>query len=58
MEIKLEDKYKVILKEAMDDYIYKVSLQLNEMKGQSMTDKRKELTDKQRYAEKLRKAIK
>ena len=54
MEIKLDGKYRTILREALSDYQYKISLELNKMKGQALTSHRKELTKKQRLVEELR----
>ena len=54
MEIKFEGKYRMILKEALSDYQYKISLELNKLKGQPLTSHRKELTKKQRMVEELR----
>jgi len=42
---------------ALSDYQYKISLELNEMKGQSLTKSRKELTAKQRLIGELRRQL-
>lgn len=54
MEITIDEKYKLIMREALSDYHYKISLELNGMKGQAMTKIRKELTQKQKWVEELR----
>ena len=54
MEFKVDAKYHIVLQEALDDYLYKVSLELNELKGHSLNNRRKELTKKQRLIEELR----
>ena len=54
MELKVDSKYYTVLREALDDYLYKVSLELNDLKGHTMNNRRKELTRKQRLIEELR----
>jgi len=54
MAIPIDEKYKPILLEVLSDYLYKVSLELNELKGKPLTKRRKELSKKQRYMEELR----
>ena len=54
MELKINRKFRMILNEALSDYHYKISLELNSMKGQPLTSQRKELTKKQRLVEELR----
>lgn len=54
MTISIDKKYKPILVEALNDYLYKVSLELNKLKGQPLTKRRKELSKKQRLIEELR----
>lgn len=49
----IDDQHRELLLEAIEDLMYKVSLELNELKGQPMTAKRKRLTDKQKKLEKL-----
>jgi len=49
----IEPKYKPILLEALEDLMYKLSLQLEELKGGPLTKERKELTAKQRMLEEL-----
>jgi len=57
MKISIDAKYKDVMHEAFSDYLYKISLELNEMKGQAMDNRRKELTKKQRLAEDLRRQL-
>ena len=54
MAIQIKEKYKPVLVEALNDYLYRVSLELNKMKGDPMTPRRKELSKKQRLLEELR----
>ena len=54
MAISIDEKYRAILIEVLSDYLYKVSLELNELKGQALTKRRKELSVKQRLIEELR----
>jgi hypothetical protein len=54
MAISIDDKYRPILIDVLNDYLYKVSIELNELKGQPLTKKRKELSKKQRLIEELR----
>ena len=49
----IDSKYKPLLLEAVEDLMYKLSLQLNELKGGPLTKERKELTDKQAMLEEL-----
>ena len=49
----IDDQYQELLLEAIEDLMYKVSLELNELKGEPMTKKRKKLTAKQKELEKL-----
>ncbi len=46
-----------ILLEALEDLMYKVSLELESMKGGPMTHERKALTEKQHLIEKLQHEI-
>lgn len=57
MAISIDEKYRPVLIEVLNDYLYKVSLELNELKGQPMTKKRKELSKKQRLIEELRSSL-
>lgn len=49
----LDPKYKGILLEALEDLMYKLSLQLAELKGGPLTKERKALTEKQSLLEEL-----
>lgn len=49
----IDPKYKPILLEALEDLMYKLSLQLNDLKGGPLTKERKELTEKQAMLEEL-----
>jgi hypothetical protein len=53
----IDPKYKSILLEALEDMMYKISLQLNDLKGGPLTKERKELTDKQNMVEELQHQI-
>ena len=55
--IEISDKYKDVLLEAIEDQMYKQSLLLEELKGQSMTKRRKQLTTKQSMLEELQHMI-
>ena len=57
MEITIDIKYKQIIIEAFEDYQYKIALELNEMKGQKLDKRRKELTRKQKLVEELRRKL-
>ena len=57
MAISIDEKYRPVLIEVLNDYLYKVSLELNELKGQPLTKKRKELSKKQRLIEQLRSSL-
>ena len=52
--MEIDEKYRNVIREALSDYLYKVSLELNDMKGKALTDRRKELTKKQQLLEELR----
>ena len=54
---KVDAKYRSVILEALDDYLYKVSMELNELKGHAMNNRRKELTKKQRLIEDLRRDL-
>jgi hypothetical protein len=49
----IDPKYKPILLEALGDMMYKLSLQLAELKGGPLTKERKDLTRKQVLLEDL-----
>ena len=51
--IELDTKYKPVLLEALEELMYKISLELNELKGQPLTASRKALTKKQNLLEEL-----
>jgi hypothetical protein len=53
----IDPKYKSILLEALEEMMYKLSLQLNDLKGGPLTKERKELTDKQNMVEELQHQI-
>lgn len=49
----IDPKYKAILLEALEDMMYKLSLQQEKLKGKPFTAERKEITDKQTLVEEL-----
>ncbi len=51
--IEIEAKYKPLLLEALQELMYKLSLQLDELKGGPLDNQRKALTKKQAELEKL-----
>jgi hypothetical protein len=53
----LDSKYKPLLLEALEDLMYKLSLQLEDLKGGPLTKERKELTNKQNTLEQLQHLI-
>mgnify|MGYP001138404112 CR=1 FL=1 len=55
--IKLDVKYKPLLLEALEDMLYKLSLELNELKGGPLDKNRKRLTQKQQEIEALQHII-
>ncbi|MCR9250206.1 MAG: hypothetical protein NXI20_07255 [bacterium] len=55
--LQLNQKYKPILLESLEDLMYKTSLQLEELKGQPMSPNRQKLTDKQKLIEELQHLI-
>ncbi len=55
--LQIDNKYKPLLLEAMEELMYKISLQLEDMKGGPLTKQRKALTKKQADAEKLQHLI-
>lgn len=55
--MKLEQQYQPILLEALEDLMYKVSLQLDTLKGGPLTHERKVLTEKQKQIEELQHLI-
>ena len=53
----IEPKYKPILLEALEDLMYKLSVQLDDLKGGPLTKERKELTKKQSLLEELQHVV-
>ena len=53
----IDSKYKPLVLEALEDLMYKLSLQLEGMKGGALTKERKELTEKQGMLEELQHLI-
>lgn len=53
----IDPKYKPVLLEALEDMMYKLSLQLEDLKGGPLTNERKELTLKQNMVEELQHQI-
>jgi hypothetical protein len=51
--MEIPDKYQAILLEALEDLMYKISLELTPMKGLPLTKERKILTKKQSDTEDL-----
>jgi len=50
-------KHKLILLEALEDMLYKLSMQLEDLKGKPLTGERKVLTKKQEVVEELQHLI-
>ncbi len=55
--IELNSEFKPLLLEALEDMMYKLSLQLDELKGSPLDMERQALTDKQIKLEKLQHII-
>ena len=55
--IKLDPKFSPLLLEAVQELMYKVSLQLENHKGQALSQERKKLTKKQKLLEELQHQI-
>ena len=55
--MKIKSKYKAVLLEALEDMMYKVALELNNLTGQPLTKERKELSQKQAQIEELQHLI-
>lgn len=53
----IDPKYKPILLEALEEMMYKLSLQLDALKGGPLTKERKALTEKQNMVEELQHLI-
>ena len=51
--LEIDPKYKPILLEALGDLMYKLSIQLEDLKGEPLTASRKQLTQKQKNVEAL-----
>ncbi|MBZ0245047.1 MAG: hypothetical protein K8H85_03785, partial [Cyclobacteriaceae bacterium] len=55
--IKIDQKYQALLLEAVEELMYKVSLELANLKGEPLTKIRKDLTRKQEEIETLQRLI-
>ena len=55
--MQIPNKYRTTLLTALEEYMYQVSLQLSELKGQPLTKKRQELTKRQAELEELQHLI-
>ncbi|MEQ8423256.1 MAG: hypothetical protein RIA63_01010 [Cyclobacteriaceae bacterium] len=55
--IQVDIKYKELLLEALEELMYKLSLELDNLKGEPLTRARKELTQKQNQIEELQHLI-
>ncbi|MBX2942408.1 MAG: hypothetical protein KF860_08685 [Cyclobacteriaceae bacterium] len=55
--IEIDQKHKVLLLEALEELMYKLSITLASLKGQPLTKERKELTQKQVQIEELQHLI-
>ncbi len=55
--ITIDQKHKSLLLEALEELMYKLSLELNDLKGKPLTKARKELTRKQEEIEALQHLI-
>lgn len=53
----IEPKYHDLMLEALEDLMYKVSMQLNDLKGGPLNNERKHLTAKQHLIEELQHKI-
>lgn len=53
----INPKYKPILLEALEDMMYKLSIQQEKLKGKPLTAERKEITNKQTLVEELQHQI-
>jgi hypothetical protein len=53
----IDPKFKPLLLEALEDLMYKLSLQLKDLKGGPLTAERKALTEKQDQLEELQHMI-
>ncbi|QSE96498.1 hypothetical protein [Fulvivirga lutea] len=55
--LQIDSSYKPLMLEALEEMMYKLSLELNKLKGGPMDKQRKLLTDKQAKIEKLQHII-
>ncbi len=55
--MKIDAKYKPLMLEALEELMYKLSMQLDELKGEPLGKWRKELTQKQTNIEELQHII-
>lgn len=55
--MEIDPKYKPLLLEALEELMYKLSLQLSDLKGGPLTKERKTLTQKQTQLEELQHTI-
>ena len=55
--MQIPDKYQALLLSALEDQMYKLSLELAKMKGQPLTPERKKLTKQQQDIEDLQHLI-
>lgn len=55
--LQLDPKFKPLLLEALEDLMYKLSMQLKDLKGGPLTPERKALTEKQDELEELQHII-
>lgn len=55
--LQIDPKFKPLLLEALEDLMYKLSLQLKDLKGGPLTSERKALTEKQDQLEELQHII-
>ena len=51
--LEIDPKHKPLLLEALEELMYKLSIQLEDLKGEPLTGSRKELTQKQKHIEEL-----
>ena len=55
--MELEEHDRALLLEALEELMYKLSLELNDLKGGPLNARRKELTKRQKEVEKLQHTI-
>lgn len=51
--LNIDSKYRPLLLEALEELMYKLSMQLEDLKGEPLTNERKHLTQKQKDIEAL-----